>query len=191
MRLILSRPIEMADRHRILTDLGLEGSVVQDEPGRAYAETWLPDSLNDNFDIDDQTVINYVDDRPIGVRYFVVAADESWVQRIRQSFPILTDDAVFERARAATSDQERIEATYMIALIGGREPDQTALAEMKASLHHPSEEVRSAAILAVSYTTWAALEQDLMEMAAKDGSPEVRNRAQILLEQIAVYGWEE
>ncbi len=104
MRLILSRPIEMADRHRILTDLGLEGSVVQDEPGRAYAETWLPDSLNDNFDIDDQTVINYVDDRPIGVRYFVVAADESWVQRIRQSFPILTDDAVFERARAATSD---------------------------------------------------------------------------------------
>ncbi len=79
----------------------------------------------------------------------------------------------------------------MIALIGGREPDQTALAEMKASLRHPSEEVRFAAILAVSYTTWAALEQDLMEMAAKDGSPEVRNRAQILLEQIAVYGWEE
>ena len=64
--------------------------LLQDQPGRAYAETWLPDSLSDDFDIDDKTEISTSMIVPIGVQYFVVTGDESWVQRIRQSFPILT-----------------------------------------------------------------------------------------------------
>lgn len=185
MRLILVHHIEPADRDRILTDLGLELSNSQEEPGQAYFEVWMP------LDLNDRTVIHYADDVPIGVRYFAVKGDQSWVQRIRQSFPIMTDEAVFERARAAGSDPERIEATYMIALVGGREPEETALAELKASLHHPSEEVRHAAILAAGYTSWPALEEDLVELAAKDGSSRVRDRAQRMLQQVAEHGWEE
>lgn len=185
MRLILTHPMEPADRDRILTDLGLELSNSQEEPSQAYFETWMP------FDLNDRTVINYVDDVPIGARYFVVKGDQRWVQRIRQSFPIMTDEAVFERARTAGSAPERIEVTFMVALVGGREPQETALAELKASLHHPSEEVRHAAILAAGYTSWPALEEDLVELAAKDGSFRVRDRAQRMLQQVAEHGWEE
>lgn len=185
MRLILARPIEPADRDRMLADLGLEPSSSQKEPGQAYFEVWMP------LDLDDRAVIHYVDDIPIGVRYFVVKGDLRWAQRIRQSFPIMTDEAVVERARAAGSDPERIEATYMIALVGGREPRATALAELKASLHHPSEEVRHAAVLAAGYTSWPALEPDLVELAARDESPRVRDRAQRMLQQVTEHGWEE
>ena len=186
VRLILSSPVEPADRHQILTDLDLELWNGEEEvPGQAYFEPWFP------FDLNDRTVIRYLDDVPIGVRYFTVRGDESWVQRIRQSFPIMTRDAVFERARAASNDSERIEATYMIALVGGHEPEETALAELKASLHHPSEEVRFAAILATGYTTWPAPEEDLAELAAKDESPRVRDRAQRMLQAVAEHGWEE
>jgi hypothetical protein len=142
-------------------------------------------------DLDDRAVIHYVDDVRIGVRYFVVKGEQRWVQRIRQSFPIMTDEAIFERARTAGSDAERIEATFMIALVGGREPQKNALAELKASLHHASEEVRHAAILAAGYTSWPALEKDLEELAERDESPRVQDRAQRLLQQIAEHGWEE
>jgi hypothetical protein len=185
MRLILERLIEPVDRNRILADLGLELSNLQEEPGRAYFEVWMP------LDLDDEAVIHYVDDVPIGVRYFVVEGEQRWAQHVRQSFPVMTDEAILERMRTASSDAQRIEATFMIALIGGREPRENALAELKASLHHPSEEVRYAAILAAGYTSWPALEVDLEELAERDGSPRVQDRAQRLLQQVAEYGWEE
>lgn len=185
MRLILSRHIDPEERDRILSDLGLELSSTQEEPGQAYFEVWMPPDLND------RTAIHYVDDLPIGVRYFAVKGEQSWVERVRESFAVMTDEQVFERARTARSDAERIEATYMIALIAGREPRDEALAVLETSLHHPSEDVRHAAILASGYAGSPALQKDLEQLAAGDESPRVRDRAKRMLEQVARFGWEE
>lgn len=185
MRLIIDHHVEVAERERILTDFGLEFSGLQEELGQACFEVWMP------LDLDDETVVHYVEDRPIGVRYFVVNGEQDWVQRIRQSFPVMTDEEVLERARTASSDQERIEATYMLALIAGRDLQESIFAELKASLHHPSDEVRHAAILATGYVNWPALEDVLVELAAKDESSRVRERAQRMLQQVAKYGWHE
>ena len=74
----------------------------------------------------------------------------------------------------------------MIALIGGREPEATALAELKASLHHPSEEVRFAAILATGYTSWAVLEAGFGgDLPQRTDRRRVRDRAQRLLQAVA------
>lgn len=185
MRLIVVRPVEPTERERILTDLGLELSGSQEEPDQACFEVWMP------LDLDDETVVHYVDDRPIGMHYFVVEGGLGWPQRIRQSFPIMTDEDVLERSRAASSDHERIEATYMLALVAGREVHEPILAELKASLHHSGEEVRHAAVLATGYTSWSVLEDTLVELAAKDESPRVRERAQRMLQQVAKHGWKE
>jgi hypothetical protein len=185
MRMILMRPIASDERDRVLSALGLELSNSQEEPGQASFEVWMPP------DLDDRTVIHYVDDLPIGLRYFFVNGDLSWAECIRRAFPVMTDEEVFERVRAARTDAERIEATYMIALVGDRSPSDEALAALKTSLRHPSEDVRHAAILASGYAGWPALEKDLEELAAKDESFRVRDRASRLLQQVAQRGWEE
>ena len=155
MRLIIAREVEPAERERILTELELELANSYEEPGQASYDVWIP------LELDDESVVHYIDDLPIGVRYFSVKGGEEWVQRLRQSFPIMTDEEVLARAQAARSDQERIEATYMLALIAGPELDEPVFTELKASLRHPSEDVRYAAILATGYTTWSALQEVL------------------------------
>lgn len=185
MRLIPRRAVEPAERDRALTDLGLELSNSHEEPGQAHFEVWLP------LDLDDRSAIHYVDDLPIGLCYFVIKGARSWEDRIRSSFPIMTDEEVFGRAHAAATDAARMEATYMVALVANRELRVEALAELRTSLHHASENVRHAAILALGYVSWPGLETDLEDLAARDASPRVRDRAQRMLAQIAKHGWEE
>lgn len=184
-RLILAHLVERSERDRRLSDLGLELSNAEQEPSRAHFEVWMSP------DLDDESVIHYVDDLPIGQRYFMVTGDHRWEEGVVASFPILTETEVFERARAARTDPERIAATYMVALVAGPGTRDEALSLLRASLHHPSEEVRHAAILASGYTTLSALGEDLVELATRDGSPRVRDRAQRMLQQVAQHGWEE
>lgn len=184
-RLILANPVERSERERRLSELGLELSNTEQEPGRAYFEAWMPP------DLDDESVIHYVDDLPIGLHYVVVTGDHHWEERVMASFPVLTETEVFERARTARTDPERIATTYMVALVAGPTTRDDALSVLRASLHHPSEEVRHAAILASGYTTLSALGDDLVELAIRDSSPRVRDRAQRMLQQVAQHGWEE
>lgn len=179
MRLILACRVEPEERDRILTGFDLELSNVQEEPGRAYFEVWLTHQL------DNDTVIHYVDDLPIGVRYFVVKAAPIWEERLRQSFPIMAEEEVLDRVRRAGDDQERIEATYMLALIAEGRVREPILAELKASLQHASEKVRHAAVLAVGYAPWPPLLEMLDDLSVKDLSARVRKRATSLRNLIA------
>jgi hypothetical protein len=182
MRLILARHVEPEERDRILTGLDLELSNVQEDPGQAYFEVWLTAHL------DNETVVHYVDDLPIGVRYFVIKGAPELADRIRESFPIMTDEEILDRVRRARHEKERIEATYMVALIAGREVQEPILAELRASLRHPSENVRHAAVLAVGYTTWPVLVDMLADVAARDPSARVRDRAESMRNLVAKDG---
>lgn len=185
MRLILSGQVDPAERSDILTAFGLELSDIRDEPGQAYAEVWMP------LDLDDEAVIHYVDDIPIGVRYFVVNDGADWEERIRAALPTMREEDVLDRARGARTDAERIAATFLLALIAPPVRQEPFFSELKASLLHDSTDVRHAAILAAGYTTWPDLAEILQRLRDDDASPRVRERARLMLESVASHGWVE
>jgi hypothetical protein len=117
-----------------------------------------------------------------------LAAAPIWQERLRQSFPILTDEDILERARRARDDQERIEATYMLALIAGRQVREPILTGLTSSLRHSSEAVRHAAVLAVGYAQWPALVDMLDDIAVRDSSARVRERAESMRGLLAADG---
>ena len=100
-RLILAHPVESSERGRRLSGLGLELSNAEQEPGQAHFEVWMPP------DLDDESVIHYVDDLPIGLRYFMVTGDHRWEEGVVASFPIFTPERTVEwyvtRARSPIS----------------------------------------------------------------------------------------
>lgn len=137
-------------------------------------------------DRDEETVIHYLDDNLVGLRYLVIKGpDADTIERdARELLPTYRpDDATKAWTTAATLEQ-KTQAVHLLALATDPKERASAVEALQSAAADPDPRVRRAVILASTYVGWPEL-RTLLSALAEDSDESVHRDAQLASEGLA------
>ena len=134
-----------------------------------------------------QTVINYVDDYIINVRYLVIDGPESdtIVQQVRSALATYSNADIQRKFKNAQNRESRITAIYQLAIAAPQTFDEQLNEQLESVFADPDPQIRHAAIVAVGYIGWPELRQKLEQLKISDPESSIRHDAELMLEALA------
>jgi hypothetical protein len=131
------------------------------------------------------TVITYVDDQRIGLRYVLIdgKAEERIADDLYRSSEIKTisRDRIRQMLTKPKDREELILGLRHLAVVAPSSFEQESFDFFSRALNHRDPEVRHAAVQLISYPGWPEFKPKVQEMMLKDRHPDVREVAASLL----------
>lgn len=133
---------------------------------------------------DERTEIRLVEDRPIGMRYFLVRGPEREAvsTSIRNACPTWTPSDAVDFARRSADVDDILVGVYAVALSAESEDRAPAIEQLRALAAHPDAAVRQAVVIATGYVGWPELVAVVEEIHRDDPVDHVRTNAGVLLD---------
>jgi len=143
---------------------------------RPYEIVWA------NYERD--TVVHYIDDHAIGVRYLVIDGNEkeNIEKDLRAEFDFYNCDELLEAVHDAKEIDDLLHAFSLLAIVATSQVDVEIFQVFENLLAHENAEVRRITLFTLAYIGWPEFKSTIEHLAAKDEDPRVRERAAILLE---------
>lgn len=143
-------------------------------PKDAHEQSWVTP--------DRGTAIHYMDDPTPKQRFLVVYGRDTGAVSfdLGANFDITTPIDVTERALLASTDPERIDAAWQLAVVT-KDYDEATLDLLKSLYYDASDPVRHAVVNAVGYRGWPEARGFLEEVARDDANPELRENARAIV----------
>jgi HEAT repeat protein len=135
--------------------------------------------------LDGRTIIHYLDDPVASVRYLVVHGPKTRAVafNLGRSFDIELPDAVLERVRSATSDDEKAHGAFELA-VAFREYSEEAANVLRKIYEGGNTRVRHAAINAIGYRGWPEARALFEQILREEQDPTLRENAQALWSEL-------
>ena len=145
-------------------------------PKAAYEKVWVTP--------DRGTSIHYVDDPTPRERYVVVQGPHAGSvasQMCAANLDVRTREDVFNRGLAAATTPERTTVAWQLAVTTPLH-DKKVQDVLKSLYENGNELVRSAVVDAIGYRGWAESRPFLEDVASKDASAELREKARKIVD---------
>lgn len=135
---------------------------------------------------DRNTYIHYVEDFKLGLNYLVVVGEdiEPVIEKIHKMVPTYTKKQIVERAKIASTKQEKILTTYYLALIAPMKYESDLFTYLEKGLCSNDHEIRGSTALAIAYVGWDEFIVPLQKAYEIEQNPSVKNDLRILLQNI-------
>jgi hypothetical protein len=150
---------------------------------RPFEKVWLT--------AENRTAVHYIEDFLLKVAYLQIeSADPATAeQAIRAVIPASNRDTIGDILRQATTQDEKIDAIYRLALLAPNHFDDALFRLFESSMADADPEVRRAAIFGTAYVAWREFRQPLERLAKGDPDPAVRDFAADMLATHDRHDW--
>ncbi|MFD7285536.1 HEAT repeat domain-containing protein [Streptomyces sp. NPDC059863] len=136
------------------------------------------------------TEIRFVQDRPIGMRYFLIHGTdcESVVRDLRNAVPTWTFPDALSFVRHADDRDDTLIGLYAVALSAASTDRGAAVEQLRAMAGSPDAGIRQAVVIATGYLGWPELIALVEEIHRTDPVDHVRTNAGVLLDGLRRHG---
>lgn len=171
-RIVLTPDVRRGDVATVAWDLGfLTTRTVDDLDEQPEEEIWrAPDG---------STTLHLIEDHFTGLRYAVVRGEnlDATVRKVRKQVGNVTHVEALRALKEATTFEDKLLALYQLGAAAPKRVNSRVAAAFRRMLRDENPDLRHAALVALAYSGWPEMKDDVRRMAEEDPSSTIREAA--------------